>query len=84
MTTKSEIAGWFDAGVERSATHLIVVCDTYDWEDYPVYATSDADAVQKYNHHHGPNMQRVMEVYDLRMDRTSQLSERRAFHLPPI
>ncbi len=74
MTTKADISGWFDTGVKNGATHMIVVCDTYDWEDYPVYATGDAEAIQQYNHHHGPNMQKVMEVYDLRMDRDTQLS----------
>lgn len=46
-------------------THLVVVCDTFDHEDYPVYVKlgeNVRDVVTKYN---GPNMQRVMEVYDL-------------------
>ena len=30
-TTKEEIGKWFDSGVKQGATHLLVVCDTYDW-----------------------------------------------------
>lgn len=61
---------------EGIKTHLVVVCDSFDYEDYPVYvdATEDVHAVvAKYN---GPNMQRVMEVYDL-TESTMPLEEQR-------
>jgi hypothetical protein len=80
-TSKFEISSWFDRGVKQGATHMIVVCDTFDHEDYPCYAESPEDAQKVYDEHNGPNMQRVMEVYDLRMDKASQLAKYRAFHL---
>ena len=82
MTTRSEIAFWFDQGVKEKKTHLLVVCDTFDHEDYPVFAESDDDAINKYAEYNGKNMQRVMEVYDLKLSRTIQMGEFRAFHLP--
>ena len=82
MTTRSTIASWFREGERQGATHMIVVCDTFDHEDYPAYATSDAEALEKYDRYNGKNMQRVMEVYDLRLPREAQLDEHRAFHLP--
>lgn len=82
MTTRDEISGWFDRGVAQGASHLIVVCDTYDHEDYPVFADSDEDALRQYAAHNGQNMQRVMEVYDLRQDKLEQLSAHRVFRLP--
>jgi len=80
MTTKQELVAWFNRGVEQGATHMIVVVDTFDHEDYPVYVSPDQDArtvAAKYN---GANMQRIMEVYDLRLDRDQQMAEHRAFH----
>jgi hypothetical protein len=82
MTSKNEISAWFDQGKKNKATHMIVVCDTFDYEDYPVYAYSDAEALAKHAVHNGPNMQRVMEVYDLRMDKTLQMEYGRAMSLP--
>ena len=36
--TYEEIKGWLDEGRKRKdITHMIVVCDTWDHEDYPVY-----------------------------------------------
>ena len=36
-TTRNEIRGWLKRGQRQKATHVIVVCDTFDHEDYPVY-----------------------------------------------
>lgn len=80
MTNRTEIAGWFDKGVMIGATHLIVVCDTYDHEDYPVFMSSPADCLAKYKH--PGEMQRVMEVYDLAQDKAEQMAEFRAMRLP--
>lgn len=79
-TTKKMISDWFDRGVKENATHMIVACDTFDWEDYPVYVKPTEtvrDEVAKYN---GPNMQKVMEVYDLKRDRDEQLNQGRAYN----
>jgi hypothetical protein len=80
-TTQKDISRWLDEGKNRKdITHMIVVCDTFDYGDYPVYVTKQEninEAFQKYN---GKNMQRVMEVYSFNQDLESQLNERRAFH----
>ncbi len=80
--TRQEISTWFDRGVERGATHMIIVCDTYDHDDYPVFAFGDAEALANHEQHNGKNMQRVMEVYDLRADKDEQMQEHRAMRLP--
>ena len=59
-----DLKRWFAAGVEAKASHMIVVCDTFDYEDYPVYAGLD-NFWRLYDEHDGKNMQRIMEVYDL-------------------
>lgn len=65
--------------MQMGATHMIVVCDTYDWEDYPVYVSPDQD-VHKIAAGHNGNMQRVMEVYKLSMDMNAQLNQHRVFN----
>ncbi len=81
MTTKEEIRNWILTGKkDKSLTHMLVVCDTFDWEDYPVYVSKKENVRRVYNEYHGPNMQKVMEVYSLRKDVEEQLEERRSFH----
>lgn len=78
-TTKEDIKGWIKRGQDQGATHMIVVCDTFDWEDYPVYVMPAENAHEKYSQYNGPNMQKVMEVYNLSKDINKQVNQPRAF-----
>ena len=80
---KSDIERWFDIGLTIGARWLIVVCDTFDHDDYPIYIAEDEDFYKEYDEYDGVNMQRIMEVYDLKMDRDTQFKEGRAHHEPP-
>jgi hypothetical protein len=76
----SDIRGWFEEGVREGATHMIVVCDTFDHDDYPVFVKPGENIHEKENIYNGREMQRVMEVYNLSMDMGAQLNQRRAFN----
>lgn len=80
MTTKEEFSKWFDDGVAQGAKYMLIICDTFDHEDYPAYA-SQASECMALNNYPG-EMQRVMEVYDLSADKETQLNEHRAMSLP--
>ncbi len=41
MTTRQQISDWYDQGVTLDATHMLVVTDTFDYDDYPVYVRID-------------------------------------------
>jgi len=79
-TTKQEIEQWFDRGINEGATHMIVVCDSFDYEDYPVFVSPAEDVKEIYSKYDGKNMQRVMEVYNLSMNKESQFISGRAFN----
>jgi hypothetical protein len=79
-TTTAGIRKWLEYGKENGATHLIVVCDTYDYTDYPVYVSPGEDVREVAEKHRDKNMQRVMEIYNLAEDWEDQLDEPRAFH----
>lgn len=81
--TRQEIAEWFDVGVKAKATHLIVGCDTFDYDDFPAYVPEGGDFWKVYDGLNNPDkMLRVMEVYDLSADKVQQMMEIRAWHLP--
>lgn len=79
-TTPDVLKSWYERGKAEGATHLIVVCDTFDHEDYPVFVKPGEDVREKAREYDGKNMQRIMEVYDLSLDAESQLAEKRAFN----
>lgn len=81
--SKVEIERWIQVGINQGATHLIVACDTNDYDNYPIFVSPEEDANIKYIEKHNVNKQQVDEVYDLSADIPSQLAEFRAMHLPP-
>lgn len=81
MTNHEQLHEWFKRGLDQNARYMIVVCDTFDHEDYPVYAKTDAECIKEYDAHDGKNMQRIMEVYDLKKSWKSQ-SGYRVFTMP--
>lgn len=76
-TSRDEISRWFDEGIEKGATHMLVLCDTFDWTDYPVFVNSETDARAKVAN--PGSMQKTMEVYCLAAPKDEQLSARRCF-----
>jgi len=78
--TLNDIKGWLRRGQAEEATHVIIVHDTYDHENYPVFVLPGEDVFERASKFNGPNMQAIDEVYDLSMDIDEQLNERRAFH----
>ena len=75
--SREDISSMFDYGVKQGATHMLIVCDTYDWEDYPVFVSQGEDVRETYNKYNGNNMQKVMEVYNLSIDKEEQLNQYR-------
>ena len=73
-TTKDDIREWFASGIRQEATHLIVVCDTFEWDDYPVYVLPGQDVKEKESEYDGKNMQKIMEVYNLSIDMEEQIN----------
>jgi hypothetical protein len=81
MTTVQQIDDWFEAGIEDGATHMIVVVDEFDHDDYPVYVWG-GEVQTQLDRIAAAEMQQAMEVYDLGRSKRFQLAEVRAWHVP--
>ena len=81
-TTPDDIRRYLRTAREKGSTHVIVVCDTYDWEDFPVYVTAaTAEDLRKKLTECSGSMQKVMEVYAMHLPLEPQVAERRAYHV---
>lgn len=81
----SDIKGWLNQGIEKGATHVVVVHDLYDHDNFPLYIMPGQDARETFKKGYGntrPNETGygADECYNLSMDIDEQLSERRAHH----
>ena len=79
--SQNQIRQWVERGIEMGATHVIIVVDTFDHEDYPVYVKQNETVQARVYYYQHASMQDVMEVYNLSMDIEKQLNEYRAWHL---
>ena len=66
-TTIQDLKRWFEEGIDQGAAYMIVMCDTFDHEDYPVYVMPNLDFWEEYKNRAESSMQRVMEVYDYKL-----------------
>jgi hypothetical protein len=66
ITTITEFERWKAKGIKMKATHMIVVCDTFDYTDYPVYVMPGQDLEEVQNTYNKKQMQRIRETVDLR------------------
>ncbi len=80
-TSRDEIRSWTTRDEAGRARWMIVVSDTFEHEEYPVYITDEDEYHKKVAEiQKGPD--RIMEVYDLHMNIESQLHERRVWNGP--
>merc|ERR1711934_55102 len=75
----SDISSWFDRGVEQKKDFMVIEYD--DWDDFPIYydledLTLFRDKIRQFSG--------VMEVYDLRKDKLTQLKQFRCFSYPDL
>jgi hypothetical protein len=74
-TTVTMLNEWFDRGVKDKQRWMVIICDTFDYDDFPCYFKDDEieKCLMKIsNAQSGKNMQQLMEVYDLDMPKDKQ------------
>lgn len=84
---REEVKGWLEEARRHGATHMLVVCDTYDAEfsldpaeaHYPVFVHPGEDP-RDVGVEYSRDMQVVKEVYAMHLDLEMQLNEMRALH----
>jgi hypothetical protein len=83
--SKRDIRQWFEAGVAAGRTHMIIVCDTWDHDDFPVYVMSN-ESVEARMRYYDSDSNKIMEVYNLLKPMKPQLDADRAWdteRVPP-
>lgn len=80
MITREDIKNWIKQAPLES-THMLVICDTFDYKDYPKYIIHDEETIADLRNKYNVDMQKIMEIYNLKMDVESQLNQFRSWNL---
>ena len=62
---KEEIQDYFNRGVTLGKKFMVIMCDTFDFEDYPSYHDTIDSANEYINEKADKNMARFMSLFDL-------------------
>ena len=73
-----EIKKWLEDAKSKGSGFLIVMCDTFDNDDYPIFIEKGEDIKEEVKKLHRKDMQRAVEIYDMDKDLDSQIEEHRA------
>ncbi len=76
---KQEIRRMFENGVKMGAKRMAIICDTFEWEDYPVYDCFPDYEWNVSRAERRENMLLLMETYDLTADIDEQMARYRNF-----
>jgi hypothetical protein len=57
-----DISRWIKQAKKDKMKFIISVCDTFDWDDYPVYCKDEKELLEKRIEYSGKSMQRINEV----------------------
>lgn len=78
--TKQMIKNMLDSGIEKGYSHLLIICDKWDYEYYPKYVLEKDDINDVIKRYGGDNLEVIMEIYNYGLDLESQLNEYRSYH----
>lgn len=83
MTTRSEIRDWLGDVDEmsKSFSHMIVVCDSFDYQDYPIFVNRDENVQDVIDNYSSKSMQKVMEIYNYDKNIFEQLGADKSWNL---
>lgn len=61
----NEVNEWIKIAKKNNMKYIISVCDTYDWDDYPVYCKDKNQVNEERIKYDGVNMQKINEVINV-------------------
>lgn len=82
--TKNDILRWIEEARKMNKKYLLVITDTFDFGNYPVFANDD-DIAKLYASFDDKNMQKIEEIYNVEADTIQIGSGPRNFDwIPPV
>ena len=79
--SRKDIESWITEAQRQKASHLLIITDTFDYDNYPVFAHGKKDCQKKIKEYNSKNMQKVEEVYSVRRSIKKQLKENRSWNI---
>ncbi len=57
-----DVERWKEDAKRQGAKYIISVCDTFDWDDYPVFIKTEEELKEKEEYYRNASMQKINEI----------------------
>jgi len=61
-----DVDRWIATAIKQKCEFIISVCDTFDWDDYPVYCKDKNDLIMNIDKYDGVSMQTINEIIQIK------------------
>lgn len=66
--SKEDVDRWIETAKKNGDRYVISVCDTFDWDDYPVYVPHGKNLMVERAKYDRVNMQKINEIFEIKPD----------------
>ena len=66
--TRQDVDRWIEEAKKNNQPFIISVCDTFDYDDYPIFCKTINELKERYKDVNGVNMQRINEIIKINPD----------------
>ena len=66
--SRIDVTRWIETAKELKCKYILSVCDTFEYDDYPVYCFYKATLLIEHSKHDGVNMQTINEIIRINAD----------------
>jgi len=68
--TRDDVNRWIDTAKTKGCKFIISVCDTFDWDDFPVYIKDLNELILRVDNYDGVDMKKINEIIRINDDGT--------------
>ncbi len=66
--TRDDVNRWIDTAKSKGCKFIISVCDTFDWDDFPVYIKDLNELILRVDNYDGVDMKKINEIIRINDD----------------
>lgn len=60
--TREDVDRWIETARKNGKPFIISVCDTFEYDDYPIYCSTKEEVFEQHQSHDNVNMQKINEI----------------------
>lgn len=65
-STRLDVDRWIKSAKEQGKKFIISVCDTFEYDDYPVFCENEKEMKEEHKYYKSASMQKINEIIHIK------------------